>query len=112
MRTPHWIKENRQERIPARMVALDTESKSSRVGEMQTQVWRIGCAIRWRTDLKTGDHAEPGVFYDAESMWKWIDDFCKAETRTVVWAHNISHDIRIASAFTILPQLGFRLEWM
>lgn len=110
-RAAHWIKPNHQERIPARMVAFDTESRSSRCGEMETQEWRIGCAIRWRTDLKTGDHAEPAMFSDEREMWEWISDFCKAGTRTVVWAHNLSHDARIASVFTILPEFGFELEW-
>lgn len=111
MRAAHWVKENKQERIPARMVAFDTESRAYRHGEMQTQEWRIGCAIRWRTDLKTGDHAEPAMFSDERRLWEWVSDFCKAGSRTVVWAHNLSHDTRIASVFTILPQLGFELEW-
>ena len=110
-RNPHWVKGNRQERIPARMVALDTESRSRRTGNAETQTWRTGCAIRWRNDLRTGDHAEGAVFNSALEMWQWIADFCHAETRTVVWAHNLSHDVRISSAMTILPTLGFRLEW-
>jgi DNA polymerase type B, organellar and viral len=110
-RTSHWIKARRQERMPPRMVAIDTESKSHRSGKGETQTWRTGCAIRWRNDLATGDHAEGRVFDSALGMWQWIDDFCRKETRTVVWAHNLSHDVRIASAMTILPGLGFQLEW-
>lgn len=110
-RNPHWIRENRQERIPPRMIVFDTESKSVRHGDVETQTWRTGCAIRWRTDLKTGDHAEAAVFITDRDMWEWIASFCKPETRTVAWAHNLGHDVRIASALTILPQLGFQLEW-
>lgn len=110
-RQAHWIRENRQERIPPRMVVFDTESKSSRHGNVETQTWRVGCAIRWRTDLKTGDHAEAAVFETDRDMWEWVADFCRPETRTVAWAHNLGHDVRIASALTILPLLGFELEW-
>lgn len=97
--------------MPPRMVAFDTESRSSRNGDSETQTWRTGCAIRWRTDLKTGDHAEAGVFGTDLGMWGWIADFCRKGTRTVAWAHNLGHDLRISSALTILPQLGFELEW-
>lgn len=110
-RNPHWIKENRQERIPSRMIAFDTESRSYRNGDVEVQTWRVGCAIRWRTDLKTGDHAEAMVFDTPESFWSWVSDYGKAEKRTVVWAHNLSHDARISLAFTILPSLGYELEW-
>lgn len=110
-RQAHWIKENRQERIPPRMVALDTESRSARQGKAETQTWRVGCAIRWRNDLATGDHAEARVFDTPESLWEWVSDFGKPETRTVVWCHNLGHDIRISKALTILPTLGYELEW-
>ena len=93
------------------MIAFDTESRSYRSGDVETQEWRTGCAIRWRTDLTTGDHAEVGVFDDPESLWKWVDEFGKAEKRTVVWAHNLGHDVRISRALSILPALGYELEW-
>lgn len=110
-RKPHWIRENRQERIPPRMVSFDTESRSHRNGDHETQTWRTACAIRWRTDLKTGDHAEASVFSSDVAMWEWIADYCRPGTRTVAWAHNLGHDVRISSALTILPKLGFTLEW-
>ena len=110
-RQAHWIRGNKQERIPPRMVAFDTESKSYRSGDVETQTWRVGCAIRWRTDLKSSDHAEARVFDTPESFWSWMSDYCHKGTRTVVWCHNLSHDVRISQAFTILPSLGFTLEW-
>lgn len=110
-RNPHWIKANHQERIPSRMVSFDTESRSYRSGDVETQEWRIGAAIRWRTDLATGDHAEVGVFDDPQSLWKWVDEYGRPEKRTVVWAHNLGHDVRISQAMTILPAMGYRLEW-
>lgn len=111
MRQAHWITTSAQERMPTRMVAFDTESKSSRSGDVETQTWRTGCAIRWRTDLKTGDHAEARVFDSPDRMWQWIDEYGAPEKRTIVWAHNLSHDVRIACVMTILPALGYTLEW-
>lgn len=110
-REPHWIKHNQQERMPTRMVALDTEARSTYGKDAEVQEWKIGCAIRWRTDLKTGDHSEGAVFNNPEAMWSWISSFCRNGTRTVVWCHNLGYDSRISQVFTILPTLGFRLEW-
>lgn len=110
-RRSHWVPENRQERMPARMVAFDTESRFSREGEVSVQTWRTASAIRWRTDLKSGDNCEGAAFNDPVSLWQWVTDFCRAGTRTVAWAHNLGHDVRISQAFTILPSLGWRLDW-
>src|SRR5260370_5471569 len=111
MRQAHWIRGNAQERMPSRMIAFDTESRSYRSGDVETQEWRVGCAIRWRTDLKTPVSGEGRVFDTALDLWTWVSEFCHAGTRTVVWAHNLSHDVRISQALTILPKLGFTLEW-
>lgn len=111
MRQAHWVKPNHQERMPPRMVAFDTESLSEADNGVEVQEWRVGCAIRWRTDLKTGDHAEGKVFDDPESFWRWVAEFCHKGQRTVVWAHNLGYDVRISRMFDILPRLGFRLEW-
>lgn len=111
MRQAHWIKENRQERMPARMIAFDTESLFAGTDGLQIQSWRIGSAIRWRNDLKTGDHAEGKLIREPRELWQWVTEFCKPGTRTVMWAHNLGHDIRISQAFTLLPEFGWRLEW-
>lgn len=110
-RVSHWVKHNQQERMPARMVAFDTESRSAYDDDVETQTWRVGCAIRWRTDLRKQDAREGQVFSRPQDMWSWISSFCRPGTRTVVWCHNLGYDARISQVFTILPALGFRLEW-
>lgn len=110
-RTSHWISRNKQERMPSRMIVFDTESINRDSDSGQVQEWRCGAVVRWRTDLKSGDRAERAVFDDAMAMWQYIAEYCVKDRRTVVWAHNLSYDIRISKVFTILPLLGFRLEW-
>lgn len=97
--------------MPKRWIAFDTESRTSRTGEVETQTWRTGAAIRWRTDLKTGDHAEAQTFDSAESLWQWVTDYCRKGFRTVTVCHNLGHDIRISDAMRVLPTLGWCLEW-
>lgn len=110
-RNSHWIKLNHQCRIPKRWVAFDTESQVTMQLGTEIQRWRIGAAVRWRRDLKTGDHAERSYFADAEDLWQWVTDYCRPGVRTVVIAHNLGHDVRIADVFNILPRLGWVLEW-
>lgn len=110
-RVAHWIKANHQERMPPRMVAFDTEARSTYENDSEVQEWRVGCAIRWRNDTKVSDHAEAKVFDNPREFWEWVSDFTRNGTRTVVWAHNLGYDVRISRMFEELPKLGFHLEW-
>ena len=110
-RAAHWIKENQQCRIPKRHVVFDTESKFSYQGKTEIQSWRMGAAIRFRSGLSTGDAAEPCVFESPGDLWQWVTDYCRPGQRTVIWAHNLGYDVRISECLSILPRLGWRLEW-
>lgn len=110
-RSSHWIRPNHQCRIPKRHVVFDTESKFSSQGTTEIQSWRMGAAIRFRYGLSTGDKAEASVFRSAGELWQWVTDFCHPGQRTVVWAHNLGYDVRISECLSILPTLGWRLEW-
>lgn len=110
-RAPHWIRHNKQERLPPRMIALDTEAWREDVPGGEVQRWRMGCAVRWRTNLKSGDRAEGAAFSCPDDLWKWVSEYCRPATRTVVWCHNLGYDARISQVFTMLPKYGFELEW-
>lgn len=110
-RTAHWIRLNHQNRIPTRWISFDTESQKFLRKKVETQTWSLACAYRWRTNLKSGDNVERAAFFSPGPFWEWVTEFCRPEQRTVIWAHNLSHDIRISAAFEILPKLGWRLEW-
>ena len=110
-RQPHWVRKNHQVRIPKRWIAFDTEATARFENGTEIQEWSTGTAIRWRRDLKTGDHAESGTFDSPWDMWQWIADHCKPGTRTVAVAHNLGYDVRISNVFELLPKLGFELEW-
>lgn len=110
-RVAHWIPGNRQERMPPRMIAFDTESHRGGNHELEIQSWRTGSAIRWRNDLTSGDAAQGESFNNPKTLWDWVTEFCRSGTRTVMWAHNLGHDVRISQAFTLLPEFGWRLEW-
>src|SRR5229473_5220797 len=110
-RRAHWIKHNAQCRIPPRWVSFDSESLREHDGDKEIQSHMLSAAIRWRYGLKTGDHAESRVFHDPIELWAWITSFCRKGQRTICTAHNLGHDVRITQAFTILPELGWHLDW-
>lgn len=110
-RASHWIPVNHQCRVPGRWVAFDTESKRANSGHSEVQTWRIGAAYRWRHGLLKGDYAESKIFREPEQFWEWVTEFCRPEQRTVAFAHNLGHDVRISDAMNILPRLGWSLEW-
>lgn len=110
-RTPHWIKNNHQCRIPTRWVAFDTEATGKRDDGEQVQEWSSGAAITWRRGLKGGDKRCDYTFTTPEQLWKVVSDHCRPGHRTVAVAHNLGYDVRISRCLEILPTLGFELEW-
>lgn len=110
-RTPHWVKRNETERIPHRWIVVDCESNRKRVKDGEEQTFRLGVAVRWRTDLKTGEHREIERFKDPLAFWQWVTEHCYTHGRTFLFGHNVSVDLAWLQAFTILPQLGYDLLW-
>jgi hypothetical protein len=110
-RRAHWIRYNHTERMPHRWIVADTESY--RVAELDGEAQRLRCwdAVRWRTDLQTGDHAESAHGETAADFWQWVDDYTRAGARTVLWFHNASYDLRTLDCFAQLPALGWELDW-
>jgi hypothetical protein len=110
-RTCHWIKPNATERIPLRWIVADTETRAVRDGKAEVQTLRCWDAVRWRTDLKTGEHRELAAGTDAGAFWAWVLDWCYTHGRTVLWFHHAGFDLAILDAFTWLPKLGCELAW-
>ena len=111
LRRAHWLKKNAAVRFPHRWIALDTEARITTDGAVERQDWRLGVACRWRDDVKRDPGPHWGEFTDPRALWEWVSEFTKPDSRTVVWCHNLSYDLRIADAFHILPDLGWELVW-
>ena len=110
-RGAHWIALNHQCRIPKRWITFDTESKRTKTRDGEEQTWALGTGILWHYKKGVIDRVEKRAFDSPMELWEWVTAFCRTEERTVVVAHNLSHDVRIADAMGILPGLGWKLEW-
>jgi hypothetical protein len=110
-RNPHWIKGNAQERIPHRWIVADTESEREQLADGEQLRFKVASAVRWRDDLKAGDGTAWGDWWTREGFWEWVTEFCWTHGRTVLWFHNLGHDLGQLDAFTLLPAMGYELVW-
>lgn len=106
----HYVRRNESTRLPRRHVILDTEARTTPAPKGEIQTWRCGVAAfaelresgEWSTAVRAFDG--PG------SLWSLVDSFCKPNGRTVLWAHNLSYDLRTARALPALHGLGWDLQ--
>lgn len=98
--------------MPRRHIVLDCEAHQTDDGHRKVQTFRLAVAgfdyqskagRAWKsTDLQRFD--------TPRDLWEWVDGCTIKGRRTIVVAHNLAYDLRVADAFTILPALGWSLE--
>lgn len=106
----HYIGANEATSIPTRHVILDTEALTAKGSRFEVQQWRLGVAAfaRWRDG---GWKEVQQRRYDTPAdLWAEVDAACRDGKRTVVWAHNLSYDLRIGQALKWLRGLGWELD--
>src|SRR5688572_6467690 len=106
----HNVKPNEMTRIPQRHVFIDTEAHSERRHGTETQRWRCGYAVYAKRERDGRYTTNDSSYSDPKTLWDNVSDFASGTGRTIVWAHNVGYDIRIASVFEILPALGWSLK--
>lgn len=107
----HVIRANEQTRIPRRFIYLDTEARQ-KVETQKVQTWRLGVTAFTRSDNPTKEWSEPNYVThdDPTGLWQYVDGRTVRRARTVLVAHNLAYDLRIARAFHIVPKFGWRLD--
>jgi hypothetical protein len=109
----HKIRPNETSRIPRRFVILDTEARE--VGEStRTQTWRLAVTAFTHSDNRPKDWS-PLVYRTHQTpaeLWSYIESVTRRRRRTVVVAHNLAYDLRIARCFHELPRRGWSLVSM
>ena len=111
---PHYVRHNKVTRVPRNYIYFDSEARREKVarGEVQTFRCAVACYDRRRHAAEGWHEPEWGNFSSACDLWQWIDARAQARARTVVVAHNLAYDLRITCALTLLPQLGWELEFI
>lgn len=106
----HYVRHNSVTRVPRAFVYLDTETVRARQPRSEVQTFR--CAVAAYDERRHGGNEwKERVWTRQDSpraLWEWVTQCCRTKARTVLVAHNLAFDLRIADAFTHLPALGWR----
>lgn len=111
-RVTHWLKLNEANRYPRRIVTLDTESRVEQLARAERHTFRLAVAAADLIDAETRAPAKTEWLRtdDPVELWRFVDGWTRANGRTVVFAHNLGYDLRVADALRILPELGWELR--
>lgn len=102
----HWLSSQTTSRVPRRWVFLDTEAWRDPVPGGEEQRWRLGVTARthWRDTSRTW---APLVFVrhaTSGDLWETVAAHARSGARTIVVAHNMAYDLRIADGLRWLVE--------
>lgn len=111
MRRAHQLAPLVRDGIPARHVVFDTEAAiaATSTGERQSFALAAAAFMRW-PPADTREDEAPRLYSTPADLWGDVVDFTRHKHRTIVWAHNLAYDLRVARALTELPALGLALR--
>lgn len=105
----HYIRPNESTRIPRRHIAIDSEARHHYDGKHDVQTWRLGHAV-FNEYTPAGVWRTRSVPYsDPDTLWDDITRYTRSRRRTVVWAHNLSYDMRVTNSLRCLAERGWDL---
>lgn len=111
MRVAHYITTLKTDKIPAHHVVIDTETRLHKKAGLTSHRWACGAACEvWRN--RYGDWIEDDTIphRTPASLWDHVTSCHPGTGKMVVWAHNLSFDLRISEALRYLPRYGYELE--
>lgn len=109
--TAHWVRGNETSRAPNRWIWLDTEAVEQDTDGTRVQSWRLAVTgADWLNEKSRRWQTEPLRRHEApEGLWDYVESFTRKATRTIVAAHNMGYDIRIAQAIPMLQARDWEL---
>jgi len=107
----HYLRPSKATRVPRRFVFFDTEAHRHKAGPVEVQTWRCGAtgALRWLKSTSRWSELELAAHVEPEGLWAAVCNWARRDARTVVVAHDLAYDLRVAQAFEVLPVLGWTL---
>lgn len=110
IRQSHWLRRNAANRTPRRVIFLDVESRRTQQELSQRHGFR--CAVAsFETLAESGLPNDDTTWLETENaaeLWWFVADFTNTQHRTVLFAHNLSVDLRLGQALHQLPAQGFQ----
>lgn len=108
---PHILKPTKTQKLPTRLIFLDTESHLIPSGPGRTvHELKLGIAQLY---TRVGDYGleikSESVFTDNQTFFSFLDKILRGNKTFYLIAHNIIYDMAIIDAFRELPKIGFTL---
>jgi hypothetical protein len=111
MRTPHYLSPLLSSFIPPAHAIIDTETRARKLHGQWAHRWVLGASTFGGLDSEGNwGHEWPRAATTPEGLWGEICDGHAAAGNLVVWAHNLSFDLRISEGLKWLPLHGYALE--
>lgn len=111
MRTPHYLSPLAATAIPRRHSIFDTETRAEKRHGRFAHRWVCGAVSHGELDREGNwGHERPSSYDSPSIMWSEICDNHVHRDHLVVWAHNLSFDLRVSEALRWLPVEGYGLE--
>lgn len=111
MRQAHYLEPLKTTSIPADHVVFDCETRLTHKHGKSAHRWVCGAYAKVHRTPDGSWLAPPPVpVQDPAELWELITEAHVKGRRLVVWAHNLSFDLRISEALRYLPQNGYTLE--
>lgn len=106
---PHLLHPMRSTRVPRRFVFIDTEAVQTRRHNVEEQRWRLGvvAAVHWQSKEHQWSRPTWTKAASPEQLWSAVVAEARRDARTVVVAHNLAYDLRIARGLEVLADWGF-----
>ena len=113
-RVAHWLRQNKAARIPRRIIVLDSEAivEQGHLREQHTLRCAVATFDKLDHDARPTGRQETISTADPAELWEWVASRTAQSHRTVLWAHNLSYDLRLTSCLHHLPKQGFTLKGM
>ena len=108
---PHYLRENKTERTPHRVLYLDTETRWQQQGAEQQHTLRLWAARMVDRDRLSYDakHELDHNGTTAESLAALIDEYAHNRHALWVYAHNLNFDLTVTRLPVELVRLGWHL---
>lgn len=113
-RRAHWLRKNAAARMPRRMIVLDSEAYRHRAVGNERHDFRCAVASFDTLDVNAQPEGIP-LWLETEcaaTLWSFVADFTSTAHRTVLFAHNLSYDLRLTEGLRHLPGLGYKCSGM
>jgi len=112
MRPAHFLRGNKKDTKPTRVILFDTETIATPLGDgKEKHILRMGVACFWRRmGGEQKDIYKWLTFTSEDTFWDWVVEQAHTKTTTVLSSHNLSFDLPILHAFKALPKRKFKLS--